>query len=308
MKVEMCKENDERILTIYLSSFKALSISEAIKFENVDRVYRLYDGLGTRYYLFVGNNNYYIVEDLYGLASKIGHFRTNDGGIITELVSFFSDIVMMNHSVLRLDEMLAVKEQIALIETDEVSEKYRNVNSNIVYSQFDHRNVIRCSSFNSYCASFDGRDKISSACFKLPYLITFDQFVKVTNKIPKVLESYNLGEWDRNIFGYNLALLKALGLKRYLKEKDNYDSFTMYYDKFVLINNEPYLYNLLTSKSYSVESLSSLLASKGFKSEVPQDLIDMFNGEHEVYKMFNDVISQVNNMDCKDNLRLYLKR
>ena len=162
--------------------------------------------------------------------------------------------------------------------------------------------------FNHYEANFDGSDKISEGCFKMPFLITLDQFIKVISNEPKILTEYHLGEWEPSKHGYSLALMKSFGVKKFINRKNEQISFSRYYKEPVMYGNETFLWGILKSRGYKLEELYEILHDQGFKSEVPSDLISYFNGENENVKYCSQVLDLVSDLRPKNNAKLILKR
>ena len=51
-----------------------------------------------------------------------------------------------------------------------------------------------------------------------------------------------------------------------------------------------------------------MLQAQGFKTEVPKDLIAVFNGEDETVRYCSQVLDLANDVEPKNNVKLILKR
>ena len=301
------KRDYYRVNSAYKTLLFQLRLEATCHYNSIHSVYNLYDEYGNRNFLFVGDGVYYLVDTAFEFADSVTFFKVNEFNNIVSLVPFKSKIIMQDGSVFRLDDKNNKMEEILLVDNDG-KDKYRNINASLIYAQYNYKNVTRCSMFNHYEAKFDGIDKISEGCFSLPFLITMDQFAKVIDDNPKIDYSYHLTEWDPSVYGYSLALLKEFGVKRFINRKTEQLSFSRYYQDYVKIGDEVSIMAILKNRGYSWEKMQNIFKVLGFKSEVPTDLIMMFNGDDKEYSKCCDVLEGMANVSPKNNVKLILKR
>ena len=301
---EVRKKDYFRIENAYKSLLFLLRLESATYYETIHSVYNLYDEYNNRNFLFIGDNSFYIVDTSFEFADKVIFCKTNELNNIVGLIPSKSNVIIEAGNVVRLDVNNNHLEEIVLIHNEEVCD-YRNINAALLYAQFNYKEALRCTLFNHYEANFDGTDKISDSSFNLPFLITFDQFVKVIDKTPKIIDSYYLAEWDPSINGYALALMKAYGVKSFINRRKEQLNFERYYKEPVIVGDEVSLISLLRNKGYSLDDMKNILSCFNYGIHVPKDLIDMFNGQNRDYQFCYEVKDLICSMDYSNNVKKY---
>ena len=155
---------------------------------------------------------------------------------------------------------------------------YVSYNALINYLAYDFEGTKSLFCRYLYQAKFNGDDKITESYCKLPFHINIVSLK--TEDINKEDEEFFLTQWNRNHKYYSLALIKPVTMMAYLDGEIN-DSFEFYYNK-PLFDEEGRLniWNMLFSKVYDDEDIKRLVKKRGFDLIIPQELIDLFNGDN----------------------------
>jgi len=189
------------------------------------------------------------------------------------------------------DEDYPVLESIRMNPIEPFRNRYCDYNAVLCHTKSNWETKARVHSFSYYNASFDGKDKINNDSFIEPYMI---KMIPLDHRLSIIDDkTYYLTEWSREYPYYDVALLKTIGITRYLFKK--YKSiFSFYYNKPVLNGDgEVLLGNLLTSGMFDIGDIKKKLFIRGLSLDISAELIKLFNGEDENYKLCMDIYNEV---------------
>lgn len=214
-----------------------------------------------------------------------------------------------------------------IVEIDDASEKYFLQDKEVYLIDYSKRSVCNLGIFRRDSNDFDGYNslihyeqcnllnddrvilyfrqmygeegkRIYSCHLDKPYIISF---VGKDKQKSYIVDSYSV---DDNLLSYNISAIKEYGIREFLKK----GSFALHgtreifrYSKIVWITPRNLAITLPLAREYSLDNMKKVINDVGFKLEVPDRLVDMYNKDDELFLLFKDMAKCI--MSCDDDLK-----
>lgn len=229
------------------------------------------DGEYLNYGILVMDENYnldYASLDEFNFSLKDGHLMTWDSPVY-ETIDFYK-------------------------KEDSVGDDY---DSSIIYIQINSltgEELVMAYEWNDRGAY----NRLYTSSLKEPYSLAFLQ--------NKKLKKYVLVKAEQGLLAYDVMTIKDYGMTEFLKNGsyslNKEKEIGRYYKvKGSLKNGKPIILYPF-SKQYDALEMKTMIKDKGFKEEVPEYLIDFYNGNYEECEEYKEVINAIK--DLKNTMRL----
>lgn len=230
-----------------------------------------HDGEYLNYGILVMDENYnldYASLDEFNFSLKDGHLMTWDSSVY-ETIDFYK-------------------------KEDSVGDDY---DSSIIYIQINSltgEELVMAYEWNDRGAY----NRLYTSSLKEPYSLAFLQ--------NKKLQKYVLVKAEQGLLAYDVMTIKDYGMTEFLKNGsyslNKEKEIGRYYKvKGSLKNGKPIILYPF-SKQYDALEMKTMIKDKGFKEEVPEYLIDFYNGNYEECEEYKEVINAIK--DLKNTMRL----
>lgn len=166
----------------------------------------------------------------------------------------------------------------------------------IGYVQYNQEKDVRL--MIMYQQMFNRQDKIYSFHVKNPFQILIEERVAAKNRgsiLPIKTTHYVRGEYDYrdNPTLYNIATIKDYGLSEFI-EKGSFalqksDSLVRYYKVLFTTQDKQAVTGFPFCRQYRFEDFQDFFDKYGFKSEIPEHLISIYNGENSELNYYQDI-------------------
>lgn len=233
-----------------------------------------HDGEYLNYGILVMDENYnldYASLDEFNFSLKDGHLMTWDSSVY-ETIDFYK-------------------------KEDSVGDDY---DSSIIYIQINSltgEELVMAYEWNDRGAY----NRLYTYSLQEPYSIAFLQ--------NKKLQKYVLVKAEQGLLAYDVMTIKDYGMTEFLKNGtyslNREKEISRYYKvKGTLKNGKPIILYPF-SKQYDALEMKTMIKDKGFKEEIPEYLIDFYNGNYEECEEYKEVISAIKGL--KNTMRLKLE-
>ena len=102
-------------------------------------------------------------------------------------------------------------------------------------------------------------------------------------------------EFESDMLGYKISKIKEIGLINFLQNNDytlDRDTSLKYIKAFGVTKDGAVIDAGLFAREYTQQEVKDLIASYGFKNELPEKLIDIFNGDNSRIIKIREVIDE----------------
>jgi len=293
MEISLCEATSPKLNDI-LRMFKVIFPTV-----NIEEIYNL--NIGLKKYLVVDGNKFYIINTPTGDFHSVDVFQVDENDKIN-YVSFHNSNLMYQDDVAftYYNDMTPVEDfdyynskigkvtnSVTILETDEYGDS--NYDAIIFNLSYNLDKAISMKRMFLYKTGYTGKNIIKSYHCTRPFYIGIDNLKTGKSK------EFFLTEWNRDMKYYGLVLLKFVGIMDYIDERQM-DRFEYYFDKPLFGNNEQLNFkNMLVSDMYDDECINKIIEENGFSVQIPQEIIDLYNGNSKEYLYCSKVLELYRN-------------
>lgn len=164
------------------------------------------------------------------------------------------------------------------------------------YVQYNQENDVRL--MIMYQQMFNRLDKIYSFHVKTPFQILIEERVAAKNRgsiLPVKKTHYVRGEYDYrdNPTLYNIVTIKDYGLSEFMEKGafalQKSESVVRYYKVLHTTQNKQAITGFPFCRQYRFEDFQDFFDKYSFKSEIPEHLIAIYNGENSELNYYQEV-------------------
>ena len=250
----------------------------------------------------VGNNVLYIKK---GEKILISNFLVNDNYDISN-IALGEDEYSLSYNSARVVRNGLIQEHLSFVNNGDDDDPYRGF---VTYTQFDPEQDVECTLRYEHrnMMSEAERERIYPYHLKDADYISIDEQTKAKpfdhgflGKRHKYFARMNL---DCESYDYDLVAIKEFGLGEFihhgsyslLKEPD----IVRYSRGIYLDRNDLFRCVWPFGYPYKREEILELIRSHSFKTGIPQDLLDIYNGDNQFVRFANGVMKEVKVLEEK---------
>lgn len=157
----------------------------------------------------------------------------------------------------------------------------------------------------TYEVCYRENKKLHSGIMREPFLYSYVRGNKITN--------YTSLKADKDLLAYDIITIKEYGLRRYLDEgayslqKEN--MINRYFRVWFRFSDGTPITLYPLSRPYTNIEMRTMLQERGFKVDIPEYLLDYYNGEYEEQGEYAELAVAVQNYDknVEDEMKLQKK-
>lgn len=189
----------------------------------------------------------------------------------------------------------------------------------ISYKQYDPQNDVLCELRYQQMYNEGSFNKVYHFHTKVIDAVYIDEKYKNSKNyhvglLPRRAKYFKSLKFDYEQIGYKLMAINEFGLTRVLHE----GAYNLYKERDVLryiktrfiLPDGSFSDTWPLAKQIHREEIVDLIKQYGFNSEIPKDIIDIYNGENETVKLVKDLIDKVKEvkkeLDKPENSRMCL--
>lgn len=280
-------------------------------FEFVNAFFEEHDGL---YYLLKNEGKESVIYkcgDSYVLFSFVDEeiyyniFCVNENGLVV-------DANFEEFDVHKLESLISIEHEKVLTETvdflkSDMGSKFDGYDGIFQYTQYNNETDEQLILYFQHMSREDG--KVFEQHLINPYLIVFQSNLK-SGKIRSITYAKNEFDLYKNKQDYDLLTIQEYGLINFLKngsyELQKNDKLVRYYKVFMetrktLLTGFPFL------AGDKLEELKEMIVKKGFKPEVPDYAIRLWNGTYENLNYYQRIADLFKDLDIDQDEKLVLR-
>ena len=220
----------------------------------------------------------------------------------------------LNERVNAIDNDTGMEQSLLLAEMSNLAEP----EGFVTYTQYDHERDIECEiqfKHRYYKNTNEERGRI------YPYRLTnisslmIDEHSGAKHVGPGLIgkghEYYTLLEATPEYYDYSLVALKEAGLVEFLKQGSESilkkDRITRYIKGVYMGRDGVFRPLWPLGKTYKEEDINKIIESYGFTTEIPTDLVEIYNNQHELVNKIQELLGKIKVIDeAKDEERCLL--
>ena len=266
---------------------------------DVEGVFYLVDADGEEVILHNSENVFMLIHDK---DNKVRYtmFGVDENFELSDLGYPKFEYHVMDGEKVFLDRETGKSFSIALTERSD-GEDVDGYNGYVRFTQFNPESKERATI--TFQHMINNRGMVSPFHIRKPFQIMFQSNVRINRKGElkcKGKKSYiakNFNIYDDEL-GYNLATIKDYGLDEFFNQgsyslQKNERSITRYYKILYVTDNLYAVTGFPFTRQYSLEDMIEMLKERGFCYEIPQEYLDVYNGNDELLNSIKELIEEI---------------